>query len=47
MLYHIFIEIKNTFIPKSSDKIKEFQRIESKRTKTHYGTDQYNVNRIG
>ena len=33
MLNHIFLQIKNTFIPVSTDKIREFERIESKRTK--------------
>ena len=35
MLNHIFLQIKNTFITTTSDKIREFERIESKRTKTH------------
>lgn len=33
MLTHLFLELKNCLITKPSDKIVEFERIESKRAK--------------
>jgi hypothetical protein len=48
MLTDIFLEFKSWWLGKSvsSDKMDEFERIESKHTRVHYDEDIYEIIRV-